>query len=320
MSFETVLEKLGTDLPKGPRILTEISRKPLFAALAMTGAGASFALVNGALQASTMQLGVPSTSAAFWQYALGLVVALPWVLRRGLSALKTTQIGWHLVRGLLAVIGIQFWVAGLARVEIWQAIALVMTSPFFVIIGAKLFFAERVGPVRWLATIAGFSGGMVILEPWTGTFQWAAVLPVGAAAFWAGTSLVTKKLTEKENADSITVYLLLLLTPVNALLALGDGGIVPSGAALWLLIGAGGLTVLANYLLTLAYQKADAAFVQPFDHLKLPLNIAVGFFAFGFAPDGAFWPGALVIVGASLLVMVDEQKKTGRDAAVSGKA
>ncbi|MEP3047646.1 MAG: DMT family transporter [Roseibium sp.] len=286
------------------------SQSSLFAALAMIGAGASFALVNGALQASTMQLGVPSTSAAFWQYALGLAVALPWVLRRGLTALHTKQIGLHLLRAGLAVIGIQMWVAGLARVEIWQAIALVMTSPFFVIVGAKLFLGERVGPIRWIATIAGFAGGMVILQPWTEAFNWGAILPVGAAAFWAGTSLVTKKLTKTENADSITVYLLLLLTPVNALLALGDGGIIPSGPALWLLIGAGVLTVVANYLLTLAYQKADAAFVQPFDHLKLPLNIAVGFLAFGFAPEGAFWPGALVIVGASLLVMLDEQKRS----------
>lgn len=145
---------------------------PLFAALAMVGAGACFALVNGALQASTMQLGVPSTSAAFWQYALGLLIALPWVLRRGLSSLKTRQLGWHLLRAALAVVGIQLWVAGLARVEIWQAIALVMTSPFFVIIGAKLFFSEKVGVVRWLATVAGFSGGMIILQPWTEAFHW----------------------------------------------------------------------------------------------------------------------------------------------------
>ncbi len=300
--------------------LNKPSHEPLLAALAMIGAGASFALVNGALQASTMKLGVSSTSAAFWQYALGLLFALPWVLRRGRSALKTRQIGLHLLRGALAVIGIQMWVAGLARVEIWQAIALVMTSPFFVIIGAKLFFGERVGLTRWLATVAGFAGGMVILAPWNETFTWGGILPVAAAAFWAGTSLVTKKLAETEQADSITLYLLLLLTPVNALLALGDGGLMLSGEALWLLVGAGLLTVLANYLLTLAYQKADAAFVQPFDHLKLPLNIAVGFFAFGFAPSGAFWPGAIVIVGASLLVMADEQKRASRRASLSAEA
>jgi drug/metabolite transporter (DMT)-like permease len=301
--------KTGTDLKTMDTKPSSLQAQPVLAALAMVGAGASFALVNGALQASTMQLGVPSTSAAFWQYALGLGFALPWVLRRGRTALKTQQLGLHLLRAFLAVIGIQLWVAGLARVEIWQAIALVMTSPFFVILGARIFLGEQVGWVRWLATIAGFSGGMVILEPWSQAFSWGALLPVAAAAFWAGTSLVTKKLTQREAADSITLYLLLLLTPVNAALALADGGLVVSGPALVLLVGAGLLTVLANYLLTLAYQKADATFVQPFDHLKLPLNIAVGFIAFGFAPTGAFWPGALVIVGASLLVMLDEQRR-----------
>ncbi|XYK80553.1 MAG: DMT family transporter [Labrenzia sp.] len=301
--------KTGTDLKTMDTKSSSLQAQPLLAALAMVGAGASFALVNGALQASTMRLGVPSTSAAFWQYALGLGFALPWVLRRGRTALKTQQLGLHLLRAFLAVIGIQLWVAGLARVEIWQAIALVMTSPFFVILGARIFLGERVGWVRWFATIAGFSGGMVILEPWSQAFNWGALLPVAAAAFWAGTSLLTKKLTKREAADSITLYLLLLLTPVNAALAFADGGLVVSGAALVLLVGAGLLTVLANYLLTLAYQKADATFVQPFDHLKLPLNIAVGFIAFGFAPTGAFWPGALVIVGASLLVMLDEQRR-----------
>jgi drug/metabolite transporter (DMT)-like permease len=298
--------KTGTDLKTMETKPSLLQAQPVLAALAMVGAGASFALVNGALQASTMQLGVPSTSAAFWQYGLGLGFALPWVLRRGRTALKTQQLGLHLLRAFLAVIGIQLWVAGLARVEIWQAIALVMTSPFFVILGARIFLGEQVGWVRWFATIAGFSGGMVILDPWSQAFNWGALLPVAAAAFWAGTSLVTKKLTQLEAADSITLYLLLLLTPVNAALALADGGLVVSGPALVLLVGAGLLTVLANYLLTLAYQKADATFVQPFDHLKLPLNIAVGFIAFGFAPTGAFWPGALVIVGASLLVMLDE--------------
>ena len=285
-------------------------RTSVWAAGAMVSAGAAFALVNGALQASTMQLGTASTTAALWQYGLGLLVGLPWLLRRGITALHTGQPGLHLLRAAFAVVGIQLWVAGLAQVPIWQAIALVMTSPFFVIIGAKLLFGERVGYARWLATLAGFGGGMVILEPWTDSFSFAALLPVGAAAFWGGASLITKRLTAYESADTITVYLLLLLTPVNAALAFADGGnLLPGGSALWLLMGAGVLTVLANYLLTLAYAKADAAFIQPFDHLKLPLNIAVGWFAFGFAPSGAFWPGALVIAGASLFVMLDEQNR-----------
>ncbi|SHM06574.1 DMT family transporter [Roseibium suaedae] len=283
------------------------SAYPLVAAALMVAAGACFAMVNAALQTATMKLGMPSSSAVFWQYAAALCCALPWLVRHGRSALVTRRPMLHGLRILFAVAGVQLWGAGLASVPIWQAIALVMTSPFFVIIGAKLLLREKVGLARWGATLAGFTGAMIILEPWADGFRLEILLPVAAAAFWGGASLITKILTRTEPADTVTVYLLLLLTPVNFLLASAEGFIVPTGWTLAAIAAAGVFTIAANYTLTLAYSKADAAFIQPFDHLKLPLNIFAGWVAFGFAPDGYFWPGALMIVGASLYVMQDEQ-------------
>ena len=44
------------------------------------------------------------------------------------------------------------------------------------------------------------------------------------------------------------------------------------------------LTFLAQYVLTRAYASADAAYLQPFDHLKLPFNVLLGWLVFGFVP------------------------------------
>lgn len=288
------------------------SRNPVIAASLMVLAGAAFATVNVALQTATMKLGMPSSSAVFWQYAAALAFSVPWILRSGLGAMATRRPGLHALRILLAIIGVQLWGAGLAKVEIWQAIALVMTSPFFVILGARLLLGETIGFARWAATIFGFSGAMIILEPWSQGFQVAVLLPLGAAAFWAGASLLTKKLTETEPATTVTVYLLLLMTPVNLALATADGFVMPTGWALFALLAAGVFTVAANYCLTLAYSRADAAFIQPFDHLKLPLNVLFGWLAFAFAPTGPFWIGALMIVAASLYVMHDERQREVR--------
>ncbi len=55
-------------------------------------------------------------------------------------------------------------------------------------------------------------------------------------------------------------------------------------------------------------QVADAAYVQPFDDLKLPLNVLAGWLFFGYAPAGYLWLGAALILGASLFIMRSEMQ------------
>ena len=162
---------------------------------------------------------------------------------------------------------------------------------------------------RLIATLAGFTGAMIILAPWSESFTFHAVLPIASAALWAGTSLITKRLTRVEPTAGITVYLLLLLTPVNALVWARWGFEMPPVAAWTAVIVAGALTALAQYLLTYAYAKADATYLQPFDDLKLPLNVVLGWLVFGAAPTIGFWPGAALIVVASLFLMRRESER-----------
>ncbi|HLP69979.1 MAG TPA: DMT family transporter [Rhizobium sp.] len=279
----------------------------------MVLAGIAFAVVNVVTQWVAMVAGFPATSIAFWQYAFALVLSVPLLRRLGLRAMRTRFPGRHLARVLLAAFGVQAWVEGLATVPIWQAIALVMTSPFFIIVGAKLFLGEQVGWKRWAATLTGFSGAMVILQPWSEAFTTASLLPVLAALLWGASSLLVKDLTAHERPETITIWLLVLLTPINAGLAAAAGFAVPTGSGFAVLVLAGLLTVVGQYFLTAAYKAADAAYVQPFDDLKLPLNVLAGWIAFGYAPAGYLWVGAAMILGASLFLMASEfSKEKGR--------
>ncbi|WP_296038178.1 DMT family transporter [uncultured Agrobacterium sp.] len=275
----------------------------------MVLAGIAFAAINIITQELAMTLGFPPASTAFWQYGFALVLSLPLLIRLGLSAMRTAYPFRHIIRVLLAALGVQAWVTGLVTVPIWQAIALVMTSPFFIIIGARLFLGETVGRDRWLATLTGFIGAMIILQPWSDSFTMSALLPVLSALLWGGSSLIMKNLTHHEAPETVTVWLLVLLTPINAGLAAASGFALPHGLSLRLLLAAGLLTALGQYLLTLAYNAADAAYVQPFDDLKLPLNVFAGWLVFGYAPSGYLWLGAFLILCASLFLMLREARK-----------
>jgi drug/metabolite transporter (DMT)-like permease len=285
---------------------------PLRGAAFMVGAGLCFALANALTQIITSQLGFRPQSDSFWQYAIALVLALPFLRRHGLAGLKTERPGLHLVRVLVSALGVQAFVLALSHgTPIWQVIALVMTSPFFVLLGAALILRERVDLSRWGAATLGFAGAMVLLRPWETGFTLAALYPVGAAILWAAASLMTKQLTLTERPETVTLWLLVLLTPINGAISLHAGFEWPAGWILvWLLAG-GVLVFLAQHFLTLAYAAADAAFVQPFDDLKLLSNVAVGWAVFGYLPEGQLWLGVAMILAASSWLLWSERAGTG---------
>ncbi len=215
----------------------------------------------------------------------------------------------------LAAAGVQVWVLALAHVPVWQVIALSMTSPFFVIVCARLFLREVVTPTRLLTTLTGFAGALVIIAPWSDSYTAYSLLPVLAAALWAGYSVMTKYLTRFETPASISVYMLVLLTPINAALwaasGIGMSAIHAPAADVWpVLFIIGVCTALAQYLQTAAYSIADAVYLQPFDDLKLPINVILGWIVFAAAPGANFWPGAALIVGASLYLMRQDAGRT----------
>lgn len=283
----------------------------------MLTAGLAFALVNSLAQYLSMYFHLPSTTVALIQYFIALIAIFPWLRSLGLrNALKTDHFGMHCFRVFLSVIGIQLWLWALAYpVPIWQGIALLMTSPLFATIGSGLLLKEKVGTARWIATLTGFIGAMIILEPWSDEFNWATLLPVGAAFFWASYSLMVKKMSAYDSPTTMVVYLLILITPFNVFLAIPDFT-MPSAPMTWgLLVAAGILTALAQWAIAKAYAVADASFVQPFDHAKLPLNVLAGWVVFGWAPPGRLWLGAAIIIGSVAFITQWENKKRSKAAA-----
>ena len=287
----------------------------------MVAAGAAFAVINVITQTVTGSpdyggLGFKPQSDAFWQYFIALIVSLPFIWKSGLGSLRTNYPVQHIIRVILSALGVQAFVMGLSHgVQIWQVIALVMTSPFFILLGAKLFLGENVEPRRWFAATLGFAGAMIVLQPWSSGFNAWSLASLAAAILWGAASLITKQLTGHEKSETITMWLLLLLSPINAVLSGIAGFEVPTGKILYLLLLAGVIQFSAQYFLTKAYSKADASVLQPFDDLRLPFNILAGFLAFGYLPEGNLWTGIAMILAASAFLMWSEKQK-GKLAAV----
>ena len=304
---------------------------PVLGALFMLGAGITFAISNILTPIITWQMGVPSTAVVFWQYVIATIIALPLIFRIGLGALKTRHPGWHEARAFLSALGVQFFAFGFASgVPVWQMVALSMTGPFFIITGATLFLGEKLTLRRLGATTVGFFGALMVTQLGSEQFTLASLLPILAAACWGTVSVITKYLSRDEAPESLTLYMLVLITPnhfliglllgiavavlpagvLPASLATGFDFVLPGGDALWLIVLLGVVTAGAQYCFSLAYKAADATYLQPFDDLKLPLNTLLGWIVLSQVPAIWFWPGAVLILGASTFILWSESEKS----------
>lgn len=295
------------------------NHQPVKGAIAIITAGFLFACVNTLIPKLTSVSAIDASVIALVQYLVAFVFLMPSMTNMGFfQSLKTKHFGMHCFRVFLSAIGIQCWTMALAHpIPIWQGIALLMTSPLFVTIGSGLFLKEKVDAKRWVATFLGFVGAMIILEPWAENFDWVVLLPVAAAFFWACYSLMVKKLSSEDSPTTMVAYLFILITPFNLLIALTnlspEGFSLPSFSDFGFLILLGFLTALAQLAVAKAYNLADASYIQPFDFIKLPLNVLAGWLVFNWVPPGKLWLGAAIIIGATMYITHAEAKQTKKE-------
>ncbi|MFK4812442.1 DMT family transporter [Devosia sp. ZW T5_3] len=298
-------------------------------ALFMVTASLAFAGTNALQSVLPWQFGMSSTGMAFWQYVIASVLALPLILRIGVDKLRTRHPLAHEVRAFVSALGVHVFVYGFAAgVPIWQMVTLLSTGPLFIILGSTLFLGERASAPRIVAAMVGFAGAIIVSGVGSEGVTWHTLIPVAAAALWAVTDVLTKYLAREEPPETLTLSLLVLVTPnhlfillvVNALawlspaivpaeLATGFPFQLPTGAGLWLLVLLGALTALARYFSSFAYKKADATFLQPFGDLQVPLSGLIGWIFLGQVPSMWFWPGAALILAASSFILWSETEK-----------
>jgi drug/metabolite transporter (DMT)-like permease len=208
---------------------------------------------------------VPPFQAQFLRYLFGLLVLLPLVAWHGPSAYRPQAVGGQFVRGLLHTAGLCLWFVALPRIPLADTTAIGFTTPLFIMVGAWLFFREPMRWERWLTTLLGFAGVLVVVGPrvdWSGQgpglyhLVMLASAPVFAASF-----LVTKALTRYESTGTIVLWQCLTISLMSAPLAWS----VWQPVSAWQLIGflvCGLLGSVGHYCLTRGIREADLSATQ----------------------------------------------------------
>ncbi|MDV4144120.1 DMT family transporter [Shimia sp. FJ5] len=271
------------------------------AALWMSGAILSFSSMAIAGRAVSFEL--DTFEIMMYRSFVGVVIVLIVASLAGtLNQVSRDKLGLHLFRNISHFAGQNLWFYSITVIPLAQVFALEFTSPIWVLVLSPLILGERLTPMRALAALLGFIGILIVARPGVGTFHHGLVTAAIAAIGFAGSIILTKKLTRTATITCILFYLTTMQAVFGILFAGFDLDIaLPSASSVpWLiLIGCAGL--LAHYCLTTALSIAPATVVVPIDFIRLPAIAIIGMLLYEEPLDIFVFLGAVLIFGGNYL-------------------
>lgn len=251
-----------------------------------------------------MALELHSMQAQFLRALFGLIVMLPVI------AVGIRQSGWRSywpkdmrgqwLRGLAHTVATLLFFLALPHLPLADSTAIGFTTPLFILLGAALFLGEKVTRARWLATLVGFGGVLVVLLPHLGGFggggYWSLVMLAASPAF-ATSFLLAKVLTRRDRSSVLVVWQALTVSILSLPLALAVWE--PPTLRQWtIFLFAGLLGSTAHYCINRAMEKVDISALQSVRFLDLIWSSMLGFLMFGNMPAPTALVGGAVIVVA----------------------
>ncbi len=245
-----------------------------------------------------------------------LLALAPFFLREGRSALKTSRMGLHSLRGLFATFATFSIFYAVTVVPLADLVAITYAAPVFATLGAVVALGERIRLRRILSTFFGFLGVLIVLRPGVEILTPGVMIGLFGAFAIAASLLTIKTLTKTEKPQAIVAYSLLFVVP-SAIIAAAFVWRLPTWQELALLAAIGLLVSMAQMALTRAFIHGEATQVLPFDFVRLILASLFGIFLFGEPVDLWTWVGGGVIL-ASTIYTAYREARGDRGAAKTG--
>ena len=282
---------------------------PVQGAAWMVLSGLFFSLAAAAVRHLTQDMHF--IEIAFFRSLFGVLVFLPWFWRVRLSGFRTRHSSWYLARGVSSVVAMFLWFGALSLMPIADATSISFSQPIFISIAAVILLSEPMRANRWIGLVVGFAGTLIILRPGFAEINVGALMVLGGAVFIAGSAIIVKIVARDDSPDMIAMYQVLYMLPMTFAAALFVWT-WPTWEQLVLAALVGVFSTFAQRAYTRAYALADASAVTPFDFMRLPFAVVLGFVLFTELPDLWTLVGGVVIFVSSMLVVRGETGRRNR--------
>lgn len=254
----------------------------------------------------------PLTQAAVRSAVAAFLIAV-WCRLRGVALLRRDGTLWFgLAAGLLFAVEFILIYQGLVYTTATRAVLFIYLAPFFVVLGARIVLpTDRFGAAQWLGLSLSFAGMLIAFGVPTPALDprqlIGDVMMIGAALFWAATTLIIKAspLT-RASAEKVMLYQLVVSAPVMAAVALVIGERIthmPSALALGSLAYQTVWVVSVTFVVWFALiARYSASRLSAFTFLTPLFGVTAGYLVLGEPLTPAF-AAAVALVAAGLVLV-----------------
>jgi drug/metabolite transporter (DMT)-like permease len=276
-------------------------------------------LATSDISAKYLAKTLPSIEIAWVRFVIFALIMVPAMVPGSpMFALRTSNLKLQLLRGLALLGSSVLFITGLRYLPMAEASATSFVAPLFVTALSIVFLSEKVGIRRWIATMVGLTGVLVIVRPGTGAFQLAALLPIVSAFAWAGTLVMTRVMSGREHAITTMAYSSIVGVCVMSALV-PFVWVAPSSNEILICLLVGVASTTGQWIVVLAFRYADASVLAPFSYIQLLWACMLGFLIFGEVPDAWTMAGAAVIVASGLYTAHRERIRRSQLLLVTGE-
>lgn len=250
-----------------------------------------------------------------WRFLFGGLLALSVFRAQKRPMPSLSSIRFHTMRGMVQLgCAVTFFFA-LMHLPLAVATIIGFTAALMVPFVARALLGEKITATALIATLIGFAGAALAVtgRPQNGAASELFELGVAScflAAFLYALGLVLLRM-RATHEDATTIAMFTNVVPAVLLLpvTIGVFGTPDWSDIPWFLMF-GVLGFATWYLMTLAYGRAPAQRLAPLEYTALVWSGLFGSVFFAEYPGWQTWVGAVIIIGACLIVAFEERFST----------
>lgn len=248
------------------------------------------------------------TEVMFYRSFFCLILAVAFLAaQKRLPAIKEANKKNQLIRGVVGSCGMVLTFFGFSMLPLSEIQSILFAAPIFVAALSYPVLGEKVGKYRIGATLVGFIGVLIIVQPGVISSFAGGMVALGAAFFHAAIMLILRWLGRTEE-PMITVFYFALISTVIMAPVMPFMASAMTAESLFYLIMLGISVFCLQSTLTKAYTYADATIIAPISYISLLWMILMDLSIWGVAPKLPTLLGAAIIMISSFVIIWRETK------------